>query len=458
MKKVNRGSFRDPSGQVFRQANTIYRTVYPAGASSFEKARDQGIYEQLIDQNLLLSFSESPNSDGLPPAAYYLRHPTLPMISYPWEWPFSMLKSAALLHLEIMGKIIAQGFWLRDASAFNVQYDGNRLLLIDLLSIGQREANKPWVAYNQFCRHFLAPLALAAYVDIRTLSFWRTYLDGFPLDLTSRLLSFSQKCRPRLFLHLVLHAYFQKIGDQSLAVATTRSKTHFSDVALSGLIGSLAKTVTAIRWKHPAQLWEKYAQIRTYQQQDIAQKSKCVEQVVQKFQPKLVWDLGGNTGEFSIIAAAAGAFVVSIDMDHGCTEYLYQKITREQISRILPLTMDLANPSPGLGWSHHERTSLSDRGPADLVLALALIHHLVFSSCVPLNAIAEWFASLSKYLLVEFIPLDDPMVAKLRMHHPEHHEYSLPSFQENFCRFFDCLDQVDLGNGRILFIMQKKEA
>ena len=371
-----------------------------------------------------------------------------------------MLKDAALIHLDAMEILVPEGFWLRDASAFNVQYDGDRLRLIDTLSIGRRIPESPWVAYGQMCSHFLAPLAMAAYCDIRTLSLWQNYIDGYPLDLATKMLSFWRRYRPGLLMHLTLHARMQRLADRKEDIGKAKSdkKPVVTDRGLIGLIRSLRRTIERIKWKRVSKVWEEYDTIRTYKDKDVARKSEYVDSVVKKLQPKTVWDLGANTGEFSFIAASYGSFVVSIDGDPACTEHLYQKLSHEsKIKAVLPLTMDLANPSPALGWNSCERLSLRERGPADMVLALALVHHLVLSSCVPLSLIAEWFGNLAKQLLVEFIPPTDPMVQKLlKNRRDEHLPYSLDVFQSSFGEFFSFADQTMLNNGRTLFLCERK--
>lgn len=458
----NSGSFRDPFGHVFAQDGKIYRSIFEPGVKDYEAARDAGVYDKLIEAGLLLPHDEVDIGDLAPEGTIYcLSHPRLPMISYPWEWSFSMLKDAALMHLDAMEMLLPYGFWLRDASAFNVQYDGNRLCLIDTLSIGQRIPDSPWVAYGQFCSHFLAPLAMAAYCDIRTLSLWRNYIDGYPLDLVTKMLPFWRRYRPGLFMHLTLHSRFQDSADRKEDIGKAKSarKPKVSDRGLIGLIRSMRRTIAGIRWKRTSKLWEEYGEIRTYKKEDIVKKSEYVDGVVQRLQPKMVWDLGANTGEFSLIAASCGAFVVSMDGDAACTEHLYQRISRESGPKgILPLTMDLANPSPGLGWNSRERLSLCDRGPADLVLALALIHHLVFSCCVPLSLIAEWFAGLTNHVLVEFVPPADPMVKKLLKNRgDEHLPYTFEVFQSSFGRFFNFIDENMLPNGRTLFLCKRRD-
>jgi hypothetical protein len=261
-------------------------------------------------------------------------------------------------------------------------------------------------------------------------------------------------------MHLTLHARFQSAADRKEDIGKMKSgkKPKVSDRGLLGIVRSLKKTVSRIKWKRDSKIWEEYGEIRTYHGKDVAEKSDYVDKIVKRLKPDVVWDLGAHTGEFSLIAASNGAFVVSVEGDAACMEHLYQRLSRENgTKKILPLTMDLANPSPGLGWDGRERLSLCDRGPADLVLALALIHHLVFSSCVPLSHIAQWFANMGRYLIVEFIPHDDPMVLKLLANRgDEHHPYNLEVFQSSFGEIFDFEDKLTLQNGRTLYLCKRR--
>lgn len=458
---VDSGSFRDPSGRVFRKNGNIYRSIFSPGVKDFEAARSDGIYDKLIKAGFLISYDEVKKTDFFPEGTIYcLSHPRLPMISYPWEWCFSMLKKAALIHLEIMEMLLPHNFWLRDSSAFNVQFDGNQLRFIDTLSIGLRIPESPWVAYGQYCSHFLAPLAMAAYCDIRTLSLWRNYIDGYPLDLALKVLPFWKKYRPGLLMHLAMHAKAQIMADnkENVGKAKASKSVKVSDRGLLGVIQSLRKTIEGINWKRHSRIWEEYGDIRNYNSQDASEKADFVKKVVHKIKPGMVWDLGANTGEFSIIAASQGAFVVSIDSDPACTENLYQRLQQmEGPKRILPLTMDISNPSPGLGWNSRERRSLNKRGPADLTMALALIHHLVFSCNIPLLLIAQWLADLSTNLLVEFVPPSDPMVKKLSANRrDEHLPYNSEVFQSGFNQFFSFEDKITLQNGRQLYLCKRK--
>jgi len=458
---IESGSFRDPSGSVSTRNGEVYRYIFKPGVKDFETAREAGVHERLIKKGLLIGHEEIVPDDRSPPGTVYsLRHPRLPIISYPWEWPFSMLKDAALLSLEIMEQVLPSGFWLRDANAFNVQYDGNRLCLIDTLSIGRRLPESPWAAYGQFCSHFLAPLAMAAYCDIRTLSLWRNYINGYPLDLAAKMLPVLRRYRLGLFMHLYMHARAQLMADrrENLNKNVSCKRPRVSDRGLVGLIRSLKRTIAGIQWKPTSRIWTEYRDIRSYQTEDVTKKAEYVENVVKRVRPRMVWDLGANTGEFSMIAAGHGAFVVSIDGDAACTEKLYRRRSREDPGkRILPLTMDLANPSPGLGWDSVERLALRDRGPADLLLALALTHHLVLTSCVPLALVASWLASLGEHVLVEFIPPTDPMVQKMLQNRSDGHlPYSHEVFNSSFSVHFDFLDHLALHNGRTLYLCKRR--
>ena len=264
--QIDSGSFRDPSGRIFALNGRVYRSIFTQGVEDFLTTRDSGAYNRLMESGLLLPHEEVTAGNWAPEGTRIcLEHPRIPMISYPWEWPFSLLKDAALIHLDAMLQLVPEGFWLRDASAFNVQYDGIRLRLIDTLSVGRRIPDSPWRAYGQFCSHFLGPLALAAYGDIRLLSLWRNYIDGFALDLVVKMLPFVRKYNPGLFMHLTLHARAQSAADkkQDVARAPSTRQVKVSDSGLMGIVRSLRKTIEGINWKTKSDIWSEYGDIRT---------------------------------------------------------------------------------------------------------------------------------------------------------------------------------------------------
>lgn len=459
---INTGSFRDPFGQVFSYQNEIYRSIYSLGALDFENASAMGVYKRLVQSGFLIPHIEVSDLSFAPQdTVYCIKHPRIPFISYPWEWPFSMLKEAALLHLDVMQQLIPKGFWLRDASAFNVQYDGAGIRLIDTLSIGTRPPALPWVAYGQFCSHFLAPLALCAHIDLRLLALCKEYLDGIPLDLAVKLLPFHILIKPGLFLHIFLHAKSQQYTERWNDKSKTQIKPpHISDISLLGIIRSLRKTIGNLKYNPPSNSWVDYTTDRNYSANDVLVKTNFVKRTVESSHAQTIWDLGGNSGEYSILAAQNGAFVISIDKEPACTEALYLRIKQDKLSNILPLTMDLANPTPSLGWNHQERMSLGARGPVDLIIALAIIHHLVLASHIPLSLIARFFYENCSCLLVEYVPEDDIVIEKLlgefAENHLSHLPYSLEIFESSFSRYFDLQEQIVLENGRSLYSYHRR--
>lgn len=402
-------SFRDPSGFVFRRDGEVLRQVNPAYREHFERLIGSGLYAALVKDRLLLPHEELPAPAG---AWKLLRPEQVPFISYPYEWCFGQLKDAALLTLELQMRALTHGLSLRDASAYNVQFIGGRPVFIDTLSFEVLREGQPWVAYGQFCRHFLAPLALMAKVDVRLSQLLRSHVDGVPLDLASRLLPWRTRLSPGLGLHLHLHA-----KSQARFSGETRGKAQVRAISLNQLraiADSLASAVRGLRWQPGGTEWYDYYEANnTYGGEGLKEKEKLVGEFLDQARPKRVWDLGGNTGRFSRLAAARGAQAVTWDIDPGCVEANYRHVREHGETAVLPLLLDLTNPSPALGWAHAERDSLAARGPADTAMALGLVHHLAISNNLPLERVAAYLARLARALIIEFVPKEDSQVRKL---------------------------------------------
>ncbi len=366
------GSFRDPSGFLFERDGVLYRQVNQSCRENYDLLMQSGLYEALVADGLLVPHEEV----DVPPAAaesvYKVIAPRrLPFISYPYEWCFSQLKDAAIATLRIHRKAFEFGMSLKDASAYNVQFDGARPVLLDTLSFEKYREGEPWVAYRQFCQHFLAPLALMSRRDVRLGQLLRVYVDGVPLDLASRLLPRRTKLSPSLYAHIHLHARFQsRFGDAGAEAAQARRRK-ISRLAFAGLADNLESTVRKLSWKAAGTEWADYYDETNYTAGAFAEKKRLVAEFLAEARPSTVWDLGANTGRFSRIAAEKAALVVSFDIDPVAVERNYLDRRNEGSSKIIPLTLDLTNPSPSLGWHLTERDSLVERGPADAVLALA---------------------------------------------------------------------------------------
>ena len=402
-------SFRDPSGFVFRRDGEVLRQVNPVYREHFERLTGSGLYAALAKDRLLLPHEELP----APAGAYKLLRPEpVPFISYPYEWSFGQLKDAALLTLDVQMRALAHGMSLRDASAYNVQFVGGRPVFIDTLSFEVLREGRPWAAYGQFCRHFLAPLALMAKVDVRLSQLLRSHLDGVPLDLASRLLPWRTRLSPALGLHLHLHAKAQaRFAGESQGAPKVRA---VSLDQLRAIADSLASAVRGLDWQPGGTEWHDYYEANNnYGDAGLEEKEQLVGAFLDQARPQQVWDLGGNTGRFSRVAAARGARVVCWDIDPGCVEANWRHVREHRETGVLPLLLDLTNPSPALGWAHAERDSLAQRGPADLVMALGLVHHLAISNNVPLGRVAAYLARLGRRLIIEFVPKEDSQVRKL---------------------------------------------
>ncbi len=454
-------SFRDPSGFIFTRQGVLYRQVNQRYQSDYERLMSSGLYAKLVQAGLLVPHAEVTEPPAEPDLAYKVIQPEkVEFISYPYEWCFSQLKAAALATLEIQKRALSLGQSLKDASAYNIQFHQGKPLLVDTLSFTEYKEGEPWVAYRQFCQHFLAPLALMAATDVRLSQLLRTYIDGIPLDLASRLLP----KRTRLDFNLATHIHWHAAAQQRYAGrAPERGKTavRVSRIALQGLIDSLQSAVNKLHWRPVGTEWGKYYTQDSghYSEEALGHKGALVNRFIARAQPGSVWDLGANTGLFSRLASRSGIHTVAFDIDPAAVEINYLELVKKKETHLLPLVMDLTNPSPGLGWAHHERQAMLERGPADLVLALALVHHLAISNNVPLPQLSDFFAAAGRWLVIEFVPKQDSQVQKLLAWREDIFDaYTLEQFEAIFAERFIIHDQAPIQDTpRTLFLMERRE-
>ena len=450
------GSFRDPSGFVFQRGGVLFRQVNRDYQPVYDRLVTSGLDQALIAEGWLVPHREVDEAPFDPTTSSRIIQPDrVPFISYPYEWSFGQLQAAALRTLEIQRRAMAAGLALKDASAFNIQFVAGRAVLIDTLSFEPYIEGSPWVAYRQFCQHFLAPLALMSYVDPRAIAFLRFNLDGLPLDLTSRLLPWTTRLNPRLLVHLHWHARAQRAYGQG---GHAGHAGRFSRGALLGLLDSLQAAVASLRWAPDKTEWANYYAETNYTDAATTHKLRLVADHLAETRPKLVWDLGANTGRFSQLAADAGAETIAFDVDPACVERNYRGVVQRGERRILPLLMDLANPSPALGWDHTERGSLLDRGPADLVMALALVHHLAISNNLPLGRIASFFRQAGAQLIIEFVPKSDSQTQRLLAGRVDiFPDYTREGFEAAFANHFT-IDRAEriTESDRTLYLMRAK--
>jgi ribosomal protein L11 methylase PrmA len=419
---------------------------------------ESGLYAKLVKAGFLIPHTEVDKPAALPDRAFKIIQPErIPFISYPYEWSFGQLKDAALATLSIQKRALKLGMNLKDASAYNIQFFRGRPTLIDTLSFETYREGEPWVAYRQFCQHFLAPLALMAYRDVRLSQLLRVHIDGVPLDLASGLLPGRTRWNLGLTTHIHLHASAQKrYADAPLEKARRGRK--MSQQALLGLIESLQSTVRALAWKPAGTEWADYYDATNYTDAAFTHKLNLVSEWLGKINPKMVWDLGANTGIFSRKAAELGAYTVASDIDPAAVEQNYRQVKTAREENILPLVLDLTNPSPAIGWQNQERESWIQRGPADAVLALALVHHLAISNNVPLPRVAEFFSTLGQCLIVEFIPKTDSQVRRLLSSREDiFPDYQRENFEQIFQQWYKIQATSDIRDSeRRVYLMRRK--
>ena len=450
------GSFRDPNGFLYFRDDTLYRQINDRYRKEYELFIGSGLYDGLVGAGLIVRHEEVDGSLALAEGAFKVIRPELvPFISYPYEWCFSQLKEAALLTLATQKKALEAGMSLKDATAYNVQFIGYRPVFIDTLSFERYEEGMPWVAYRQFCQHFLAPLALMSYTDIRMNQLARIHIDGVPLDLASRLLPFKTKFRFSIFTHIHVHAKYQRRYEGSTKKPTARA---VSRRALLGLIDNLEGAVRRLKYEPGGTEWADYYTDTNYTDEGMNQKEKLVGEFLGALDPRIVWDLGANTGRFSRIASSKGRFTISFDVDPAAVELNYLECVREKNANLLPLLLDLTNPSPGAGWASDERMMIDQRGPADTILALALVHHLAISNNLPFDKIAQYFARLGRSLVVEFIPKDDSQVSRLLVSREDIFDgYTQTGFEDSFSSYFTIEHREPVaGSGRVLYMMRRR--
>lgn len=454
------GSFRDPAGYVFRRDGVLYRQVNPVFAEKFDAVVASGLYDALWQAGLLVRHEQVDASLGDGNAHTVLQPQELPFISQPHEWPPAARRDAALTTLEAQRIAIEHGCTMRDATAHNIVLHRGRAVLVDTLSFEPWTEGDPWVAYGQFCRHFLAPLALETMVDHRLRRLLVADVDGIPLDLASPLLPGRTKLKPGLLTHLHVHAKASGRGEADPDAEPGRTVA-FSKRAMLGLVDQLRGLVSKMTWDDIDTTWSDYdAQLDHYTESATATKERLVAETVAELQPSTVWDLGANTGRFAGLAAASGAHVVAWDIDAGAVEAAWRRIaaTPSETGEVLPLILDLANPSPGLGWGHTERPSLTERGPVDVVMALAVIHHLAIQNNVPLPDVLRVLTSLGDHVIVEWVPKDDIKVRTLLTTREDiFADYTQEGFEAAATTYAEIVRATPLpDSGRILYLLRRR--
>jgi ribosomal protein L11 methylase PrmA len=421
-------SFRDPAGFVFREGSHVRRAVTEYGLPHMRAVRATGLIDRLIASGRLWPEREVAASlEGHPAVRLVLEHPPLPFVSYPYEWPFRALQTAALLHLDVQVEALDAGVMLTDASAYNVQFVGAKPVFIDHLAFRPYRAGELWAGHRQFCEQFLHPLLLQSLAGLEFQSWYRGRIDGIPGADVLRVLRWRQRLRWHVLTNVVAPARLQRLaGRRGMEQRVARAR--LPKDGLRGMFTSLRRWIAGLA---PRGLdgtpWAGYeAMVPDAEARVIA---GFVDEFVRRVSPALLWDLGCNTGRYAEIALRAGArYAVGIDSDAGALDGAFARAHDREIA-LLPLLVDLVNPSPGQGWRGDERQTLPDRGRPDALLALAVVHHIAIARNVPLSEVVALLTTLAPEGVVGFVPPTDRRAQALFRGREEiFRDYSLETF------------------------------
>ena len=441
------GSFRDPAGHVFTASKRIFRGISSDSTDRFRSFLLSSFFEEYAGTLIVHTKEVSPedalmagiSADDVEAYEMWVEHEPLPFISYPYEWSFEALKEAACLTLKLLVDGLENGYTLKDASAYNVQFIHSKPIFMDVLSFCEYREGDPFLGYKQFCEHFLAPLCLTAFSGIDFNQWFRGHLEGLDLVEVSVALPVSSYFRPQVLLHIHLQAWaMRKL--ESISDGTNRKETRkIPRKNLIALANGLREFITRLKRKRTS-YWQKYTWHNAYDDASQIDKTRIAHDFVRNNKLLRLLDLGCNTGEYCNAAISAGAEqIIGVDFDCGAIDLATRQARRHTWPTQF-LFYDIANPTPNMGWRHEERIALEKRlGRLDGIFCFALIHHLVIGRNIPMEEFICWVCGLAQRGLIEFIPKSDPMVQGMLRHREDiFHDYNLENFErilKNICTY-----------------------
>ena len=445
-------TFRDPAGSLEVRPDGVYRTVRAPYGDEIAQFFTLPLAARLVTEGRLVASEPIPSTDGL-----VLRHPRISFQSYPWEWPPVLWLAAAELTINLCSELVREGWQLKDATPLNVLFQGTAPIFVDVLSIERRDPKRSiWLPYGQFVRTFLLPML--AYSRLGwPLKTTLTRRDGYePEDIYSALGWSSRLRQPALSAVTLpsLLASNKKLSSSNLAAGSTKDPELAQHILLKTLKG-LLQQMRRVTPHHKTSTWSDYAETAFhYSGEDHAAKRSFVSEALAQARPARVLDVGCNTGVYSALAAEAGAEVVSVDTDLQAVDRLAANL-KGSGKNILPLCIDLAQPTPATGWENRETRSFLDRaeGHFDAVMMLAVIHHLLLGSQIPLGQIAALVSRLTtRHLIIEWVPpTDEKFKEILRGRDAIYTHLTEAAFRQAFSQYFTVVKEQTLTNGRILF-------
>jgi hypothetical protein len=446
-------SYRDPSGFIYKHEGIYYRFVSDQYKEHYEHAKKQNLFDVAKQKNLLLPFEEIDENHNHHKKPYKTLLPDqIVFENYPWEWCFDQYKDAAIMTLKLCKLSLENGMILKDATPLNIRLIKGKMKWIDHLSFEIYKDGDAWVAYRQFCEMFLNPLLIATYCGIEAHRILLAYPGGISADTTASLLPF--KCRFRL--HIQLHVYLQKKVQQEVS-SKNEIRHSISKEKILRILESLYSCIQSLGLPNTRKIWSNYYEETILSQEYLSSKKNIVSAYLSDTKYQSVLDAGCNDGAMTLLCNK-NADVIAADNDSICINQLYYFIKKNNLENIYPVVLDLTFPTGGMGWSNDEYPPFLKRIEFDLILALALIHHLCIGKNIPLTKVASLFAGCGKHLLIEFVPKEDPKVQDMLLNREDiFNDYSISGFEYTFSQFFTIIEKTPINNSqRTLYKMVRK--
>ena len=411
------GSFRDHRGRIFYVDDRVFRTVMPVAMEDFDYVRSSGLVDDLVAAGLLIGESRADKAllgEKGADAALVLEHPRVPFVSYPYEWSFAALKAAALLHLELHQEALRKNVTLTDASAYNVQFQGASPLFIDSLSLRRYEDGEFWAGHRQFCEQFVNPLLLGSVTGVSHNAWFRGALEGISANDISKILPWRSRLSWNTLTHVFMQSRLQSSSNHSDAAVERAKSRKLPKIGFEQILYGLHRWISKLEPKKgDATVWQDYARDNSYVDEEVSKKRAFIADFVSAASPNLLFDIGCNTGDYSVLALESGArYAVGFDFDPGALDHAFRRARRDELN-FLSLHLDAANPSPSQGWMQQERQGFAERANGDAVIALAVVHHLAITKNLPLHQVIDWIIDMAPQGVIEFVPKSDPMVQRL---------------------------------------------
>ena len=454
------GSFRDRDGRVYRIDGRILRGVSETALDNFRLLQSKRFHDKYLQSGALVESREiDPQNVPLPGSikdawAGFLEHEAIPVITYPYEWTFGMLRDAALLQLDLTEAALLEDMTLKAATPYNIQFQSGKPVFIDIPSFEKLQAGSTWAGYRQFCEMFLFPLLLQAYKGVNFQPLMRSHIDGVSVQFAARLFGLRDRFRSGVLSHVWLQAKLDsRYGGTEQNVRSDLKSAGFKKELILANIRKIRKLVSKLKWEGEGSEWGSYEEFHNYTEDDHELKERFIEECTAQSRANLVWDVGCNTGQFSRIALRHADHVVAMDLDHFAVERLYQKVKADGLQGLTTIVQNVADPSPNWGWRNRERTDLQHRARPDLIMCLALIHHVVITANIPLDEFIDWLAGLTDQLIIEYVSRkDDKVNALLRNKEDNYSDYSKAHLEQALSRHFKIEKTLPLKSGnRYLF-------